>query len=94
MARKQTGLEGPAELARRMNRWPALRDEPGDEKAYQFAQAVLLLHDEVGSKTTELDEGLDRLAPLFREIEETKGGGGLFDEARGLARSLELLRSR
>ncbi len=94
MARKETGLEEPAELARRINRWPALRNEPGDERAYELAHAVQKLRNEVMNNTEEIGPGLDKLAPLLEEIKQVRGGGGLFDEAQDLARRLEALRGK
>lgn len=94
MARKPSGLEEHAELARRIHRWPALRNMPGDERAYQFAHAVQKLHYDILSNTVEIDAGLEDLAPLIQQIKKVKGGGGLFDEARNLAQSIEVLRAR
>lgn len=94
MARKATGLEEPLELARRINRWPALRNEPGDERAYELANAVQKLHGDVLHNTEEIAAGLEKLAPLLEQVKGVRGGGGLFAEAKDLVRRLEALRPR
>lgn len=91
MARKPTGLEEPADLARRINRWPALRNVPGDEKAYDLARAVQKLHSDVLSKTVEIETGLEEIEPLIEQVMKIEGGGTLFDEARDLATQLGTL---
>ena len=93
MMRKTTELEEVNELARRIMRWPALRDEPGDERAYELARAVLRLYRDVQSGVAAVSPGLRRMRPLIRSVAETTNGGGLFEEARGLARLLEILRA-
>ena len=94
MTRKPTGLEPSVELSRRIHRWPALRNEPGDEKVYELARAVRKLQEDVLGNTVEIEVGLNDLAPLIREIRETKGGGGLFAEGRELASQLEALQGK
>ena len=93
MATKVTGLEGAAESARVIHRWLALRSKPGDEKAYEFANAVIKLHDDVRRNAVEIAAGLKDIAPLAQQIEETSGGGGLFTEARALARDIQSMRT-
>ena len=91
LSRKSTGLEESAELARRINRWPALRNVPGDEKAYELARAVQKLHRDVQNNTVEIEAGLEEIEPLIRQIMKIKGGGPLFDETRDLATQIGTL---
>jgi hypothetical protein len=92
MARKSTGLEEATEAARLMFRWPALRNKEGDEIAYELATAVQKLHADVQRNVMDLEVGLEEIAPLMDQILSSKGGGGLFAEARKLAESLQTLR--
>lgn len=94
MTKRATGLEEVDELARLILRWPALRSKPGDELAYEFANAVRKLHSEVRQDIVEIECGLKDISPLIEQIEKKQRGDGLFDEARALAGRLEAMKAR